>query len=314
MKKPHKNHKMRVAVIFGGRSAEREVSLNTGAQIIANLDRARYTIVPIKMPQSGNRWVDGIVRARPHVAFLALHGPFGEDGTIQGMLDMLKIPYTCSGVLASALAMDKFRMSELARSQGIKVPKGMLVNARVSRTRIIEQIGFSCVVKPNQLGSSVGITVNVRTGQELTRALKTVFRYDKKALVEEYIRGREITASVLGNEKPRALPLIEIVPRVGNFYNYESKYADGGSDHIIPASLPKSLTRKIQRIAIEAHTLVGARGITRSDFILRGRMPYFLELNTIPGMTKTSLAPQAAQVGGIPFPKLLDRLINLAFT
>lgn len=313
MQKPRK---IRVAVIFGGRSAEREVSQSTGAQVIANLNRERYTIIPIEIPQKGNQWIDKILRAHPHVAFIALHGPYGEDGTVQGMLEMLGIPYTCSGVLASALAMDKYRLSEFLREQGIKIPKGILVHNFVNLQfrNLQRQVGFPCVVKPNRLGSSVGITVNIRTKPDLQRALRLAFSYDDEVLVEEYIRGREITAAVLGNAAPRALPLIEIVPRIGNFYNYESKYTDGGSDHIIPAPLPKSITRKIQSIAIKIHQLIGASGITRSDFILRGEAPYFLELNTIPGMTKTSLLPQAAQIDGISFPKLLDRLIELALS
>lgn len=309
---PHK--KLRVVVLYGGRSAEREISLVTGQQIIANLDRKKYTVFPLEIPQQGNAWITSLLKHKPEVVIPALHGPFGEDGTIQGLLEMLAIPYVFSGVLASSLAMDKYRLTQYLLSHGIKSPRGMLIRKLVnSQTRKLQHtVGFPCVVKPNRLGSSVGITVNVRTQKELTRALKLAFHYDKEVLVEKHIYGREITAAVLGNEKPRALPLIEIVPKIGNFYNYESKYAAGGSDHLIPAPLPRVLTRKIQEIACRVHALVGARGVSRSDFILRGTTPYFLELNTIPGMTKTSLVPQSAQVAGIAFPKLLDRLIEYA--
>lgn len=308
-------HKLRIAVLYGGRSAERAISLITGQQIIANLDRRKYHVLPLEIPQHGNAWVSALLVKKPDVVIPALHGPFGEDGTIQGMLEMLGLPYVFSGVRASSLAMDKYRLSDFLRAPGIVIPRGVLIqNNDISRlrNREIRKIGFPCVVKPNRLGSSVGITVNVRTPRELTRALKLAFHCDKEVLVEQHIYGREITAAVFGNEKPRALPLIEIVPKIGNFYNYESKYAPGGSDHIIPAPLSPKLTQKIQEIACRVHTSVGARGVSRSDFILRGATPYFLELNTIPGMTPTSLVPQSAQAAGISFSQLLDRLIEYA--
>ncbi len=305
--------KQKIAVIFGGRSAEREVSLRTGEQIIKNLERKKYRVLPIEISKQGNAWVSKLLNAKPDVAVLALHGQFGEDGTIQGMLEMLDIPYTCSGVFTSALAMDKYRMKEFLKSSGIHMPKGMLLRdhniAQIRRT-----IGYPCIVKPNRLGSSVGVTVNIRSDADLRRAIKIARRYDHEILVEEYIHGREITAGVLGNTHARALPLIEIVPRIGNFYNYESKYAPGGSDHVIPAPISKTMKRTIQNLAVHIHELVGGRGVTRSDFIVRGTTPYFLELNTIPGMTKTSLVPDAASHAGIPFAKLLDRLIELAHT
>lgn len=308
--------KIRVVVLYGGRSAEREISLVTGQQIIDNLDRKKYTVFPLEIPKKGNTWVSALLAKKPDIVIPALHGSFGEDGTIQGMLEMMGIRYTFSGVLASSLAMDKYRLTQYLLSHGIKSPPGILINnLTISQfSNFKREVGFPCVVKPNRLGSSVGITVNVRTPTELRRALKLAFQYDREVLAEKHIYGREITAAVLGNEKPRALPLIEIVPKIGNFYNYESKYAAGGSEHIIPAPLSPQLTRKIQEIACRAHTLVGARGVSRSDFILRGTTPYFLELNTIPGMTPTSLVPQSAQKAGLAFPKLLDQLIALAQT
>ena len=173
-------------------------------------------------------------------------------------------------------------------------------------------VGFPCVVKPNQLGSSVGITVNVQNEKELRAALAFAFHFNKEVLVQEHIKGAEITIPILGNEKPRALPLIEIVPRLGRFYDYKSKYANGGSEHIIPARISKALTKKIKTLAIAVHMLIGARGVTRSDFIVRSGTPYFLEINTIPGMTATSLVPHSAQAAGISFSAFLDTLIALA--
>jgi len=310
--------KKRVVVLFGGRSAEREISLITGKQIIANLNRARYAVTPIEIPRTGNAWLNKLMRAKPDVVIPALHGPFGEDGTVQGMLEMLNIPYTFSGVLASALAMDKYRLIEFLRVHGVLAPRGVLLTndepspIRAKRRMKKAHINFPCVVKPNRLGSSVGVTVNIKNMRDLGKALRLAFHCDSEVLVEEHIRGREITAPVLGNENPRALPLIEITPKIGAFYNYRSKYAPGGSSHALPAPLSPAMTKRIQDIAMRAHKLVGARGVSRSDFILRDNQPYFLELNTIPGMTKTSLVPESAQKAGIPFQKLLNMLIAFA--
>ena len=195
--------KKRVVVLFGGRSAEREISLITGKQIIANLNRARYAVTPIEIPRTGNAWLNKLMRAKPDVVIPALHGPFGEDGTVQGMLEMLNIPYTFSGVLASALAMDKYRLIEFLRVHGVLAPRGVLLTndepspIRAKRRMKKAHINFPCVVKPNRLGSSVGVTVNIKNMRDLGKALRLAFHCDSEVLVEEHIRGREITAPVL---------------------------------------------------------------------------------------------------------------------
>ncbi|HEY3130504.1 MAG TPA: D-alanine--D-alanine ligase [Acidobacteriota bacterium] len=339
-----KGSKLRVALFMGGQSEERNVSLNTGKMIASHLDKSKYEVLPLEISRDG-RWLldsptlreieasgqakidQSLIRSvSPVVAsgersvdivFLALHGPLGEDGTIQGMLELLGIPYTCSGVLASALAMDKFRMKAFARGLGVRVASDVLVSrARFQERRLevleeIQSLGEKIVIKPNHLGSSVA-TFIIEDSAKIEAALAAVFELRQDALVEQFIPGIEITAPVLGNGSPEALPLIEIVPNMGEFYDYRSKYADGGSDHIIPARLPGHLTRQVQRQAVDIHCQLGCRGVTRSDFIVQGEQAYFLEVNTIPGMTATSLAPQSAQVAGYSFSQFLDKLIELA--
>ncbi len=344
--------KLRVAVLMGGTSSEREISLSTGRQIMAALDREKYLPVSLdaaalvgRQPaslSSGNSEAalsqrgtpasvfgapaliphssalipdDGL---RPDVVFIALHGKGGEDGTIQGMLELLGIPYTGSGVLASALAMDKAMAKRLLRAEGIPVPEEIIAR-RASRPataeiaqRIESSFGFPAVVKPNAEGSTIGCTI-VREPDRLEEALEEALRGDSTALIEPYISGIEITAGLLGNEEPEALPLIEIVAKSG-FYDYEAKYAPGGSAHIIPARISEKAAALARDYAIRSHQALGCRGMSRVDMMVRADQPYVLEVNTIPGMTPTSLLPEAAQAAGIPFPALLDRLIGYALT
>jgi len=245
-------------------------------------------------------------------AFIALHGPFGEDGRVQGMLELAGIPYTGSGVLASALAMEKAATKKILAGAGILMP-GHIILKKDYQPAELKSVKLPVVVKPLGQGSSVGISI-VEKGEDLPGALKKSFRFEPSAMVEEFIPGREITAAVLGNKKPKVLPLIEIRPKVSRFFDYRAKYEVGGSDEICPAPLPENLAEKIREAAVRAHRILDCRGVTRSDFILKGDKPYFLEINTIPGMTKTSLVPQAAAKAGIPFPALLDELVKLAIS
>ncbi len=335
---------------MGGTSSEREISLSTGRQIMAALDREKYLPVSLDaaalvgrqtaplssgscgtpLPESDPAAFGSFVPAalsgspalipedglRPDVVFIALHGKGGEDGTIQGMLELLGIPYTGSGVLASALAMDKAMAKRLLRAEGIPVPEEILVrrSARPKSAdlaaRIEGSFGFPAVVKPNAEGSTIGCAI-VREPDRLEEALNDALRYDSTALIEEYIGGTEITAGLLGNEEPEALPLIEIVAKSG-FYDYEAKYAPGGSAHIIPARISETAAALARDYAIRSHQALGCRGMSRVDMMVRADQPYVLEVNTIPGMTPTSLLPEAAQAAGIPFPALLDRLIAYA--
>ncbi|HLJ57844.1 MAG TPA: D-alanine--D-alanine ligase, partial [Chthonomonadaceae bacterium] len=259
----------------------------------------------------------------PDVVFIALHGKGGEDGTVQGMLEVMGIPYTGSGVLASALAMDKVMSKRVFKSAGIPVIDGIYVPRSAMEHCTVEEfrasldgaearLGYPMFVKPNAGGSTCGCTL-VERPEELFPAVREALRHDEIALVERYVRGAEITIGVLDCPPgpAMALPVIEIVPKA-EYYDFESKYAEGGSEHIIPARLPQALLERAQQIALDCHAVLGCRGVSRTDIIAAGDELFVLEVNTIPGMTPTSLLPQAAEHAGISFPELLDRLIRSA--
>ncbi len=350
--------KMRVAVLMGGTSSEREVSLSTGRMIAGALDVCKYEVTaldtqdllflgerkkekgerqaalpaPVEDAESSapadaapnvmfskNVEAPNTVPHTPDIVFIALHGRGGEDGAVQGLLETLGLPYTGSGILASALAMDKAMSKRLFRGAGIPVAPELALSRgkELSQTTLAAQIndtlgGFPVFVKPNAEGSSVGGRL-AQDAAQLADALAHAFQYDTVILVEKYLRGMEVTVSVLGNTggSLNVLPVVEIVPRSA-FYDYESKYAAGGSDHIIPARISEAQTEAIQQFALQCHALLGCRGMSRTDFIITPDGPFVLEVNTIPGMTPTSLLPQAAAQAGIAFPDLLDRLIASA--
>lgn len=317
--------KINLAVLMGGESSEHEVSLASGRMILEGLDKNKYRALPVVISKRGE-WRFGLEKTAPKLnlgdalgelsrrkvdcVFIALHGPFGEDGRIQAILELAGIPYTGSGVLASALAMEKSAAKKILAGAGILTP-GHVILKRDYQPAELKNIKFPVVVKPPSQGSSVGISI-VKKKEDLPKALRESFRFESKAMVEEFISGREITAAVLGNKKFRALPLIEIRPKISSFFDYRAKYEVGGSDEICPAPISRILAEKIQKAAVKAHQILDCRGVTRSDFILKGDKPYFLEINTIPGMTKTSLVPQAAKKAGLSFSQLLDELIELA--
>lgn len=312
--------KIRLGIIFGGRSAEHEISVRTAAQVMEYLPQHRYKIVPIKISKDG-AWPKGFeperLKKKIDLAFILLHGSFGEDGTIQGMMEMLDVPYTFSGVLASSLAMNKSMMQEFAAIHSIRIPRSTLFRkGETFNQAAIKGIGRTVVVKPNNLGSSVGISIVLNTPAAVHEAVKKSLKRDTAVLIQEYVSGVEVTASVLGNYDAIPLPLIEITPKApgSTFYDYAAKYVTGGSDHIIPARLSPLLAKKVQEAAVEIHRRIGCRGASRSDFIISSKGEvYFLEINTIPGMTATSLLPEAAKAAGITFPRLLETIIKLAF-
>lgn len=302
----------RVAVLLGGRSAEREVSLHTGAQVVAALAERGFEVVEIDTGEPG--FVSEIERARPDVAFIALHGRFGEDGTIQGLLELMDVPYVGSGVLASALAINKvmtkhvYAQADLCTPAYAVVRRGEAYDVDV----LTDALGPKTVVKPANEGSSVGMTIVSEPGR-LAKAIEFAFEHDPLVLVERFETGTEVTVGVIGNEHPAALPTLEIVP-VNEFYDYESKYVAGMSRHVIPAGVSDEARAECQRLAIEAHRALGCAGMSRSDMIVTPEgVVFLLETNTLPGMTKTSLIPDAAAAAGIPFPELCERLVVLAF-
>lgn len=301
----------RVALLAGGTSGEREISIASGNGAKAALEEAGYSV----------EWIDPanrddlkrLIDEKFDVAFLCLHGKMGEDGTVQGMLELLGIPYTCSHVQASALAMDKIKSKILYANGGIPTAQfEQLVKGQdIDYSALVETIGIPCVVKPATEGSALGVEI-VEDAAELEAAIQRVFEIDSLVLIEQFVVGTEVTAAVLGNDDPKGLPIIKIVP-TGEFYDFDSKYKPGGSQHICPAPLDDDITKKVQEYAIVAHKVLGCSGVSRSDFIIDADgTPWILETNTIPGMTATSLLPDAARAYGMTFPELCNALIEFA--
>lgn len=302
---------VRVAVLMGGRSAERDVSLNTGAQVSAALEAKGFGVVEIDTGDAD--FVTRFAASDCHVAFICLHGRFGEDGTVQGLCELLEVPYVGSGVLASALAMDKVMSKRFYRAMGIPTPDFIVMKRgeELDTGAVVSRLGDKVVVKPANEGSALGVTI-VHEPAELAQAIGLALTYDRTVLIERFVAGVEVTVGVLGNDHPIALPTIEIVPE-HEFYDYESKYLPGMSSHIIPARISEDSRAECERLAVEAHQALGCRGMSRSDLIVTADgAVHLLETNTIPGMTTTSLLPDAARAAGIEFPELCSRLVELA--
>ncbi|OGM84042.1 hypothetical protein A2434_02515 [Candidatus Woesebacteria bacterium RIFOXYC1_FULL_41_14] len=300
--------KTKIVVLMGGKSSEHDISVISGNEVVKNLDKKKYLAIPVVISKEGKGF-DRINKNKPDIVFIALHGKFGEDGTVQGMLELLGIPYTGSGVLASSIGMDKLMFRKLMHAEGITSPDYFVVNKNEKVRKLFKPPYF---VKPFDGGSSVGVSI-VKKGKELENALKLVFRYSETAIVEEFVEGLEVTCGVLGNDNPVALPVTEIHPIKGDFFDYKSKYKENGSEEITPARISKKMTEEVRGLAVKIHKIVGARGFSRVDFILqKGKTPIVLEINTIPGMTPMSLLPKAAAAAGITYPQLLDRIIGFA--
>jgi len=304
--------KLRIALLSGGISSEREVSLNSGNQVYEALDKSKYEILRYDPKTDLPRLVSDA--ARIDAALIILHGAFGEDGTVQGLLDLLDIPYQGSGVLGSAAAMNKLAAKRLYEQAGLPIPDYAVARRAegIDPEGLVKRLGLPLVIKPVVGGSSVGITV-VRRPEDLRGAVETGWAHDPAVLVEAYIQGIEITGGVIGNERLEALPLIEIIPDSNReFFDYTAKYTPGVTEEICPARIEPELTAEAQRLALEAHRTLFCRGYSRTDMMMRGRDIFILETNTIPGMTATSLLPRAARTAGLSFARLLDRLIELS--
>jgi len=353
--------RLRVAVVYGGRSGEHEVSLRSAASIIAALDPHRYEVVPIAITKDG-RWLTGPETLRllqaaqrdlapapehgaevmipgdpthpalipigrgPDVAALArpldvvlpvLHGPFGEDGTIQGLLDLAGMPYVGGGVLASAVGMDKAVMKSVFRDAGLPVCRWLVTrigqeDATAVARRVDQAFGFPCFVKPANLGSSVGIS-KVKEPSALAAAIDEAGSYDPKVVIEEAIDARELECAVLGNDTPQASVVGELEP-TREFYDYEDKYVTQGARIVIPASLPADVAASVRSLAVAAFRAIDCSGLARVDFFLERRSGRVLvnEINTMPGFTSISMYPKLWEASGLPYPALVDRLIALA--
>jgi D-alanine-D-alanine ligase len=308
---------MRVAVIAGGLSSERDISLLSGANVLSGFKDLGWPckgfdwVSEIKAPKDGAKGfgktrlsalIPALKRWKTEVVFLALHGTYGEDGCIQGLLAMAGIPHTGSGILGSALAMDKPMSKRIFEREGIPTPAWSL--APLDARKAFKAPGVM-VVKPADQGSAVGVSI-VKTPEALRKAVRAVHQMGSRALVERYIAGRELTVAVLGDT---ALPVVEIVPK-NKFYDWESKYAPGGSRHLCPAPIPADMARKAQVLALKAHQALGCSGYSRADLLVdsKGGL-WMLEVNTLPGMTRVSLMPDAAKAAGITFESLLKAMV-----
>lgn len=348
--------KIRVGVIFGGRSSEYEISLRSAQSVIRELDKAKYEIVPIAITLSGH-WLSGQdaltkieqghlgnlepvtllpvpkdwklyqrmdsaawkVLSKLDVVFPVLHGTFGEDGTLQGLLEMAEIPYVGAGVLASSVGMDKALFKDVMKTWGIPVVESVLITSRelnrdadaaIEKAESISS--YPLFTKPANLGSSVGVS-KCKNRSDLLEGLMDAAQYDRRVLVERGVDAREIEVSVLGNEEPVASIPGEVIPS-DEFYSYRAKYIDGASELLIPAPIDEQIAEQVRHLAVQAFKAIDAAGMARVDFLLDRAcgLPFLNELNTIPGFTSISMYPKLWEASGLPYPTLLDRLIELA--
>ncbi len=292
---------------MGGDSAEREISIQSGSEVTRALHSLGYETRSLDYDQ---RFIDALREYKPDVVFIALHGPGGEDGHVQAILDHLSIPYTGSGLEAAALSMDKHLTKKLLAAEGLPTPVWDLFDLSGGTLPLLPgSLDLPLVIKPRFEGSSAGITI-VHTHEEWTGAMLDASKTFAQILAEEYVPGREFTCAVLGEE---ALPIVEIVANRDGFYSYDAKYEPGGSTHITPAPIDEDLAARLQMLGLSAHRLLGLRDYSRSDFIVaRDNRPYLLEVNSLPGLTPVSLVPDACAAVGITFEALIDRLVGYA--
>lgn len=305
-------NRLKVALLSGGTSSERDVSLKSGDGVFDALDKNRYQITRFDPKYDLGKLVADAEKI--DIALIILHGLNGEDGTIQGLLDLLNVPYQGTGVLGSALAMNKTASKQIYSHVGLMVPSYRIINKddAVNPKEIAEAIGLPAVIKPAKGGSSIGMSI-VRDENDLLAAIHVAFQCDDTVLAEQYVRGIEVTGAVLGNREVIPLPVVEIIPNEAyEFFNYSAKYTPGATNEICPARLDERLTQRVQECARIAHKALFCDDYSRTDMIVAGEDIYVLETNTIPGMTPTSLLPLAAKTAGISFGRLLDKLIDLS--
>ncbi|MCK9572081.1 MAG: D-alanine--D-alanine ligase [Candidatus Omnitrophica bacterium] len=302
----------KVGVLMGGTSSEREISLKSGSAVLEALKGANVNAVGIDIKNEDLLWISQVLKSEAlDCAFIALHGRFGEDGQIQKILEDCDIPYTGSGVQASALAMDKIASLKVLHDSGLRIPRWQALHKEdyLQNADIKLQIGFPLVVKPANHGSSIGLSI-IHRPELLEGALELAFRYDQRVVIQEYIKGRELTVGVLDEQ---ALAVVEIITK-NAYFDFQAKYQPGLTEYIVPAKLDQRIGKNVQDAGLRAHQALGCSGCSRTDIILSpDSLIYLLEVNTIPGMTATSLLPKAAKVLGISFSGLCLKLLNLAY-
>lgn len=302
-----------VAVVMGGPSAEREVSLNTGAAIANALREYGYTNV-VEIDLDPRNFGKQLAESKAEVVFNAVHGLYGEDGRLQTLLEIREMPYTGSGMIASVSCMDKVITKRMLRDAGISTPACLIINKKESgiKEKIMQRFSLPVVIKPASQGSSIGVEI-VKEENQLDEALANAFKYSRDILVEEFIGGKELTVSMMQKDgEVVALPVIHIAPHSGT-YDYHSKYTKGATEYICPADLDEETTKKVQEISKQAYEVLGCSGVARADVMLdEVGNGYVLEINTVPGMTATSLVPKAAAAAGISFPELCNIILQSA--
>lgn len=327
--------KTHVVVLMGGMNTEHDISMKSGAMVLENINEEKYKVTPMEISREGE-WVlpleqgelmdmpEGLRRLNdmhPDCVFIALHGPYGEDGRIQGMLDVLGVPYTGSGCTASATAIDKIRSKALVAHAGIAVADEVVFtraewdDGRADiRTRIEDELGFPCIIKNPTQGSSLGLGIP-QNPSDLQEVVSEILGFGFTVMAERYIEGVELTCGILDIDDEQgaiALPVTSIRATGSPFFDYHAKYTPGAAEEITPADIPDSLRDEVQECALRAHKIIGCRGFSRSDMIFGDDELVWLEINTIPGLTETSLFPQAAAAAGISFPELVEMLIENA--
>lgn len=304
-----KNYK--VALLCGGKSTEREISLKSGEGAREALVQAGFQVTNID--PANKEELSRLITEKFDVAFLCMHGKYGEDGTLQGFLETVGLPYTGSGVWSSATSINKATSKLFYKTYGVKTPEMVRLEKgdAIDAEEIESKVGAHCVVKAVKGGSTLGLFVATNK-QEIECNIKEAFKYDDEVIVERFVSGEEFTVPVIGNEEPQALPVIQILPKDG-FYDFEAKYAPGGSKHLCPAPISEDLTKKMQEMGVAAHKALKCEGVSRTDVLVdENGECWALETNSLPGMTKTSLLPEAAGVAGITFPELCTKLIEYA--
>lgn len=311
--------KLKVAVVKGGPSKEHEVSLNSAASVLENLDKQKYEAIDVFVSKQG-KWNFGehkdlsddeaiqILKDFCDVIFLAVHGTYGEDGVLQAKLENAGVKFTGSGSKASALAFDKGKAQEVYERHGLRAPKAEILKSPQDKI----SIEIPLVVKPIAQGSSVGVSI-VKHEEQLTSAITDAFQHDERVIVQEYIEGREVSCGVLDvADGLQALPPTELIVKNAEFFDYKAKYTVGETDEITPPDMSADIIQKIQDSAVKAHEILGCKDYSRTDMIVRGQEIFIIETNTLPGMTRTSILPQQAKVAGMTFSELLDRIIAAA--
>jgi D-alanine-D-alanine ligase len=304
---------LKVAVLKGGRSLERGVSLRSGARVEDALERLGHEVLPL---EAGGDMVKQLAAGRPEIAFIAMHGPGGEDGTAQELLEILGIPFTGPGVAACARCIDKVLAKHELRAAGVPTPDWFAFNETAFRelgaadalAGLEDRLGFPLVVKPSRGGSALGIKF-AENWFDVPEALVSAFSYDDRVLLERFVDGRELAVSVLGDEP---LPIVEVIPQAGDVYDFEARYEIGRTDFVCPAELAPQESSAVLEAALGAYQALGCSGFSRVDLILAADGPQVLEVNAIPGLTDTSLLPQAAEAAGLSFEQLVEKILELA--